>query len=249
MVKDFKYNYREALCLFQHPPQHITLFTVSVRADTPSIRFLHFPSSDDSISEPQGPHSSSSPGPRYLQTTHTARSIRNTASWTIMVSKKGSLLVALMLVGQSAAFALPDLSHLFRRAPFSVSRYASLGESFASGPSAGDPYDQVTKCRRYKEAQGPQVAADGRIQGPKPIKFDFIACSGSKIKNIWQDSTGGGDGPAAKPKIAQAKALKDTNPDLVTMSIGGNDVGFVDLLDRVSKFRTDATMVDEGSQG
>lgn len=152
----------------------------------------------------------------------------------MMASNKSSLFVTLILVGQSAAFAIPDLSHLFRRAPFNVGRYASLGESFASGPSAGDVYDEVTKCRRYKQAQGPQVAADDRIQGPKPITFDFIACSGSKLKNIYQESTGGGNAPGDKPKISQAGALKDKNPDLVTMSIGGNDVGFVDLLDRVS---------------
>ena len=151
-----------------------------------------------------------------------------------MASKKISLLVALTLVAQSAAFAIPDLSHLFRRATFNVGRYASLGESFASGPSAGDSYDKVTKCRRYNKAQGPQVAADDRIQGPKPISFDFIACSGSKLRNIYEDTPNRGDGPEAKPKISQAGALKDTSPDLVTMSIGGNDVGFVDLMDRVS---------------
>jgi len=151
-----------------------------------------------------------------------------------MASKKISLLVALILVAQSASLATPDLSRLFRRTPFNVGKYASLGESFASGPSAGDSYDKVTKCRRYKKAQGPQVTADDRIQGPKPISFDFIACSGSKLKNIYQDRTGGGDGPEAKPKISQAGALKDTDPDLVTMSIGGNDVGFVELMDRVS---------------
>lgn len=115
-----------------------------------------------------------------------------------MASKKISLLMALILVAQSAAFAIPDLGRLFRRTPFNVGKYASLAESFASGPSAGDSYDEVTKCRSYKQAQGPQVAADDRNQGPE--NFDFIACSGSKLKNIYQDSTGGGDGRGAKPK-------------------------------------------------
>jgi hypothetical protein len=151
-----------------------------------------------------------------------------------MASKMVCLIVTLVLFGQSAAFAIPGLGQLFRRAPFQVGRYASLGESFASGPSAGDPYDRVTKCRRYNKVQGPQIAADDRIQGPKPIKFDFIACSGARARNIYEDSPGGGDGPGDKPKISQAGALKDTNPDLVTMSIGGNDVEFVKLLDRVS---------------
>lgn len=39
------------------------------------------------------------------------------------------------------------------------------------------------------------------------------------------------EGSEGKSKISQSKQLDD--PDMVTMSIGGNDVGFVDLLDGV----------------
>jgi hypothetical protein len=152
-----------------------------------------------------------------------------------MVALKSNLfLVTLVFFGQSSALALPDLLKIFRRAPFNVDRYASLGDSFASGPSAGNTYDKVTKCRRYTQAFGPQVAADDRVQGPKPINFDIVACSGSNLSHIYADSDDGGNGPGDKPKTAQAKALKDTDPDLVTLSIGGNNVSFVDLLDRVS---------------
>jgi hypothetical protein len=92
------------------------------------------------------------------------------------------------------------------------------------------------------------------LQGPKP-QFDFIACSGAKTEHIFHGGQGttseDGDG---QPKEAQASLLKDTNPELVTLSIGksshdarlsqklttyagmvgGNDVGFTDLLIRVS---------------
>jgi hypothetical protein len=118
-------------------------------------------------------------------------------------------------------------SNVFPREAFEVSKFAALGESYASGPSAGDRYDN-TKCRRYKKAFGPQVAEDSRIQGPKPMHFDFIACSGSNLKQIYEDNP---NAPEGKSKIAQAKQLKD-NPEMVTLSIGGNDVGFVELLDR-----------------
>lgn len=148
-----------------------------------------------------------------------------------------------VLAGQSIAAAVPtddgfeyveevdflprdiDIS---RRDAFDVKSFASLGESYASGPSAGDTYDE-TKCRRYKKAQGPQVAGDNQVKGPKPIKFDFIACSGSRTWNIFKDQPNGKE----KNKVSQASQLQDKHPDMVTLSIGGNDVGFVDLLDRV----------------
>lgn len=65
---------------------------------------------------------------------------------------------------------------VFPRDAFNVGKYASLGESYASGPSAGDKYDD-SKRRRYKQAFGPQISANPRLLGPKPIEFHFIACS------------------------------------------------------------------------
>ncbi|KAJ4293386.1 hypothetical protein N0V90_008669 [Kalmusia sp. IMI 367209] len=146
--------------------------------------------------------------------------------------QRTSYLAILALLGQLHALALPESDwevvhppDLFPRDPFDVSKYASLGESFASGPSAGDRYDD-TKCRRYKKAFGPQVAEDDRIHGPKPIDFSFIACSGSRTWHIFEDR------PSGKVKQSQASQLKDKNPDMVTLSIGGNDIGFATLLDR-----------------
>jgi len=146
---------------------------------------------------------------------------------------------ALLLAGQTTALAFPSATHLYRRDAFDVNIFAYLGDSFAAGPGAGAAYDSLTSCRRTKEAWGPQVANDMKLQGQKPLKnFDFIACSGAKTKHIFKGGDGveigSGDG---QPKEAQASLLKDTNPDLVTLSIGGNDVGFTDLLDRVRVFQ------------
>jgi hypothetical protein len=119
---------------------------------------------------------------------------------------------------------------------FDVSVIAALGDSFASGPSAGDEYDE-SPCRRYTEAFGPQLSRSGEITGPKPIDFEFLACSGSKTMHIWEDrgasSSSSGE---VKPKRAQANQLKDLNLDfnMITLSIGGNDAAFVTVLDRVS---------------
>lgn len=140
-------------------------------------------------------------------------------------------LVTLALTGhQTVGLAFPSASRIFTRDAFDVQRFAYLGDSFAAGPGAGAAYDDVTSCWRTKEAWGPQIANDSRLHGPKPFKdFNFIACTGAKTKHIYK----GGEGSDDQPIGAQASLLKDTNPDLVTLSIGGNDVGFTDLLDRV----------------
>lgn len=145
------------------------------------------------------------------------------------------LLVAtvLLLVDRLYAAVLPDHVELSPRVPYGLVRYASLGESFASGPSAGNPYDERRKCRRYDKAYAPQVKADDRLLGPGPELY-FIACSGSKLAQIYEGIPGSPGGPKDKPKESQASQLKDKSLGLVTLSIGGNDVGFVDLLSRVS---------------
>lgn len=138
------------------------------------------------------------------------------------------VLLLLLLANISLSARLP----LMKRAPFNVGKYAALGDSFASGPSAGNSYDD-TACRRYTQAYGPVLAADNAIQGPKPMQFSFIACSGARTTNIYTDSPNANN----KPTKSQAGQLQGVNPDLVTLQIGGNDVGFVTLLDRVSDDR------------
>lgn len=82
----------------------------------------------------------------------------------------------------------------------------------------------------------PAGLARRRNQGPKPIQFDFLACSDARLIRIFEDEdSNSGGGRGRKPGKSQASLLKNRNPDLVTMSIGGKDVGFVDLLDRVSQ--------------
>ncbi|KAF2833175.1 SGNH hydrolase [Ophiobolus disseminans] len=136
--------------------------------------------------------------------------------------------VTLTFAGESLALAFPSVSRINPRDVFDVNRFAYLGDSFVAGPGAGAAYDGDS-CFRTKEAWGLQVANDSKLHGPKPIKnFDFIACTGAETKHIYK----GAEGSDVQPKEPQASLLKDTNPDLVTLSIGGNDVGFTDLLER-----------------
>ncbi|QKX57197.1 uncharacterized protein TRUGW13939_04305 [Talaromyces rugulosus] len=84
---------------------------------------------------------------------------------------------------------------------------------------------------------GPPALSGGRNTRPKPINFHFIACSGSTINDIYEDdgthsSSSGSGGGGGKSDLSQANQLKDLHPDMVTLTTGGNDVNFADVLDR-----------------
>lgn len=113
-------------------------------------------------------------------------------------------LLLLGLVGQTLAVSVP----LNRLSPFNVANYAALGDSFASGPSAGDPWpNDNTGCRRFTQAYGPQITRDNAIQGPKPMNFEFIACSGSRTQHIVSS----GQPIRTVPAVQSLQLLKPSN--------------------------------------
>ena len=120
-------------------------------------------------------------------------------------------------------------------APFT---YVALGDSFSSGEGVA-PYlgAATTRCDRSSRAYstwvrprglgatvyglasgGGQPGADNRygsdanVRTSGPVTWSFWACSGAK----------------ARQALAGAMALADA--DLVTLTIGGNDAGYVDVL-------------------
>jgi lysophospholipase L1-like esterase len=124
-------------------------------------------------------------------------------------------------------------------------RYVAMGDSFSSGEGAGD-YDEPTDrddrgfadwmdsylwwpgdrepeyhngCHRSGNAYGSIVAGANDFAGGS----SFVACSGAEIRELSQPNGGqSGEGP-------QEDALGD-DTSLVTFSIGGNDMGFADIL-------------------
>ncbi len=103
--------------------------------------------------------------------------------------------------------------------------YAALGESYASG-QGNEPYLPGThvsggnQCMRSYQSYA-------RIMGGSPLTplqlTDFVACSGAKTDHITGNWTNGnsGEGP-------QVDALSG-DTEVVTVSIGGNDIGFSDF--------------------
>ncbi|RGC67886.1 Lipase 1 precursor [Micromonospora sp. MW-13] len=114
-------------------------------------------------------------------------------------------LVAVLTAAVGAA-AVPGAAHATAHAAAGVN-YVALGDSYSSGVGAG-PYDQST-CLRSEKSYAPLWAAANQV-----ASFTFPACGGA----VTADVIG-----------SQVNALS-TGTTLVTITIGGNDAGFADVI-------------------
>lgn len=127
-------------------------------------------------------------------------------------------------------------------------RYAALGDSFSSGEGAATPVkpyltgtdESTNKCHRAMGAY-PVLFADhlkardpGFFGNTVDQDFLFVACSGA----ITAEVVGAGQWPDSSPIVPGAQAqiqylrefVKKGPVDIVTLSIGGNDAGFQDVI-------------------
>jgi lysophospholipase L1-like esterase len=87
--------------------------------------------------------------------------------------------------------------------------YAALGDSYSSGLGAGN-YGSSGSCDRSSGAYG-QLWANAN----SPASFDFAACSGAKTTDVVNTQA---------PTLSSATTL-------VSITIGGNDVGFASVME------------------
>lgn len=102
-------------------------------------------------------------------------------------------------------------------------RYVALGDSFSSGEGnslfEAGTNTAINKCHRSSHAY-PRLLRDS--QGLSPMSF--VACSGATIDDVLGNSES--DDPIGKwGESKQIDALTD-DTEVVTITIGGNDVGF-----------------------
>lgn len=129
--------------------------------------------------------------------------------------------------------------------------FVAMGDSFASGEGAGDYRegtnfdrrddwnwdnwgdDDHNRCRRSTSAYAERVFADNTFQGGLTATYCSGARMGAEVDDDTDDDTEGGAIFGANPDNTgegpQIDALDD-DTSLVTMSIGGNDLGFGDVL-------------------
>ncbi|KAF2180778.1 hypothetical protein K469DRAFT_692611 [Zopfia rhizophila CBS 207.26] len=104
-----------------------------------------------------------------------------------------------------------------------------MGDSFSAGPGAGKEYDpnrKSGKCMRRDQAYGPTLQRDAGMIGPegpglgKPV-FRFSSCTGHTTENLLDFTD---------PVNNQENQVHD-DTTFVTLSIGGNNVLFADVLE------------------
>lgn len=101
----------------------------------------------------------------------------------------------------------------------STVNYVALGDSYSAGVGTGI-YDPASgDCARSPLSYPPLWAAEHR-----PASFRFVACSGATTGDVRGN---------------QITAL-DPGTDLVTITIGGNDAGFADVLRTCTVAATDS---------
>ncbi|WP_199434455.1 SGNH/GDSL hydrolase family protein [Qaidamihabitans albus] len=133
------------------------------------------------------------------------------------MGKKGwSALIAVLVVAVGAgAFGYHQSQ---RTEPAPPGRYVALGDSYTSAPGAGEPVGRPPGCGRsdnnYPRLVRPEVDA---------AEFADVSCGGATTEHLSNPQrTAEGTNPPQLDAVT-------TDTTLVTLGIGGNDVGFVAL--------------------
>lgn len=130
---------------------------------------------------------------------------------------------ALLTTPLSLAAPAPASNQITKRitTPF-FKKYNAIGDSYASGIGAGQYTDSAFsegwKCSRFTDAYGWQLHK--ALNDPEQRSFSLKACAGAKAERIRDEQH------------------VDQDADLITISAGGNNVGFSNLVDGcVFRFR------------
>jgi lysophospholipase L1-like esterase len=120
----------------------------------------------------------------------------------------------------------------FKRNTYSSQKlqYVAMGDSYSSG-EGNPPFNPwtdrsgVNECHRSEDTAYPQWLV--KHSGLNLELADFVACSGATTDTVLN----GGSGTGAWSEAPQVDSLSSTT-DRVTITIGGNDVGFGDVLNQ-----------------
>lgn len=98
-------------------------------------------------------------------------------------------------------------------------RYVALGDSYTSSPRTGTPVGSPPGCDRSDNNYPHLVAAE-----INPAEFADVSCSGATTSNLT--------GPQTTANGVNPPQLDAVTPEttLVTVGIGGNDLGFIGLV-------------------
>ncbi|GHF87793.1 lysophospholipase L1-like esterase [Amycolatopsis bartoniae] len=151
-----------------------------------------------------------------------------------MVRKLLVGLIALAVIVAAGAFAYSRSQQNTSASPPAVpvqsGRYVALGDSYTSAPRTGNAAGQPVGCQRSDNNYPHLVAAELH-----PVQFVDVSCAGATTEHLYESQrTNDGTNPP------QLDAL---TPDtvLVTLGIGGNDVGLIGLIQQCGTDDVNAT--------
>jgi lysophospholipase L1-like esterase len=126
------------------------------------------------------------------------------------------LLVLGAVVGTVLGFAVPAQAA-------STVHYVALGDSYSSGVGAGSYISSSGSCKRSSNAYPARWAAANA-----PASYTSVACSGATTSTVLN---------------SQLSALSATTT-LVSITIGGNDAGFADIMTTCVLFGTSSCVAE-----
>jgi lysophospholipase L1-like esterase len=117
----------------------------------------------------------------------------------------------------AGAAALPVLATAAPAAAQSSVSYVALGDSYSSGVGAGNYYSSSGSCDRSANAYSVLWGAANR-----PASYLSVACSGATTSSV----------------ISTQLAALSSSTTLVSITVGGNDVGFTTVMETCVIFST-----------
>ncbi|MGI8921703.1 MAG: SGNH/GDSL hydrolase family protein [Solirubrobacteraceae bacterium] len=115
---------------------------------------------------------------------------------------RGRLSLLVVAGGLCAAWAVPTVA---AAAP----AYVALGDSYSSGVGTRIYYNDGSNCSRSPKAYGPLISS------ARGYALNFQACSGAKTTDVNANQLG----------------PLNSSTNLVTITIGGNDAGFTNVIE------------------
>ncbi len=157
------------------------------------------------------------------------------------------------ILGEKCQVSVPDpkpIEEMTRLERATRGSAVTIGDSYISGEGAGDYLPgtnskkrfwernkKKNECHRSKNAYTELVVGQLRAEGYLTGKHHFNACSGAIVSDIYENNHSGnyGEGPQGRTVVATpgSKLPFDKIPEdasLITISMGGNDIGFADIL-------------------
>lgn len=129
----------------------------------------------------------------------------------------GAILLAHVAIVAAQGDSTSNTTTIPYRPPVTLS-WAALGDSFAAGIGAGTDVDDSGSCRRRTGAY-PLWLNVSRDLISTDHAFDFLACSGGTTDDVLNS------------QLPEFSTTGTNQQQIVTLSIGGNDVGFARILD------------------